>query len=129
MVSPLKFFHLLRCSLHATPVRNMLRYLHTVQGQVFPFIKLLFRLTTAQLCDAKFCRCCHSLRWMNFAGRTELKRHALFKRLSAGSCPCREWTEFVSCFFLNTLKLFHGSGFVKWGASYMVMRPIYRQIR
>ena len=32
-----------------------------------PFAKLSSRLT-AQLCDAKFCRCCHSLQRMTFAG-------------------------------------------------------------
>ena len=55
VVSPLKYFHLLRCSLlHATPVHNLLRHLHAAQGLVFPFAKLSSRLT-AQLCDAKVC--------------------------------------------------------------------------
>ena len=98
---------LLRCSLlHATPVRNLLRHLHAVQGLVCPFAKLSSRLT-AQLCDAKFCRCCHSLQRMTFAwksaGRTELRKHFLFKRLSAGTWPCREWATCVSCFFFSTL--------------------------
>ena len=40
VVSPLKYFHLLRCSLmHATPVRNLLRHLHAVQALVCPFAK------------------------------------------------------------------------------------------
>ena len=38
------------------------------------------------------------------AGCTELKKHSLFKRLSAGTRPCREWVAFVSSFFL-----FHSS--------------------
>ena len=63
-MSPLKYFHLLRCSLlHATPVRNLLRHLHAAQGLVCPFAKLSSRLT-AQLCGDKFCRCCHSLQRM-----------------------------------------------------------------
>ena len=37
---------------------------------------------------AKFCRCCHSLQQMTFAGksadRMELRKHYLFKHLSAG---------------------------------------------
>ena len=37
------------------------------------------------------------------AGRTELRKHFLFKRLSAGTLPCREWATFVSCFFFSTL--------------------------
>ena len=37
------------------------------------------------------------------AGRTELRKHSLFKRLSAGTWPCREWAAFVSCFFFSTL--------------------------
>ena len=84
--------------LHAIPVRNLLRHLHAAQGLVFPFAKLLSRLT-AQLCGAKFCRCCHSLQLMTFAGKsaghTELRKHSLFKRLSAGTWPCREW---AACF-------------------------------
>ena len=44
---------------------------------------------------------------MTFAGksacRTELRKHYLFKRLSTGTWPCREWTAFVSCFFFHTL--------------------------
>ena len=106
-MSPLKYFHLLRCSLlHATPVRYLLRHLHAVQGLVCPFAKLSSRLT-AQLCCAKFCRCCRSLQRMTFAGksagRTELRKHSLFKRLSAGTWPYREWAAFVSCFFISTL--------------------------
>ena len=106
-MSPLKYFHLLRCSLlHATPVRNLLRHLHAAQGLVCPFAKLSSRLT-AQLCGDKFCRCCHSLQRMTFAGksagRTELRKHSLFKRLSAGTWPCREWAAFISCFFFSTL--------------------------
>ena len=106
-MSPLKYFHLLRCFLlHATPVRNLLRHLHAAQGLVCPFAKLSSR-STAQLCGDKFCRCCHSLQRMTFAGksagRTELRKHSLFKRLSAGTWPCREWAAFVSCFFFSTL--------------------------
>ena len=90
----------------ATPVRNLLRHLHAAQGLVCPFAKLSSRLT-AQLCGDKFCRCCHSLQRMTFAGksagRTELRKHSLFKRLSAGTWPCREWAAFVSCFFFSTL--------------------------
>ena len=37
------------------------------------------------------------------AGPTELKKISLFKRLSAGTCPCREWAAFVSCFFFFSL--------------------------
>ena len=37
------------------------------------------------------------------AGRTELRKHSLFKRLSAGTWPCREWAAFVSCFLFSTL--------------------------
>ena len=37
------------------------------------------------------------------AGRTELRKHFFFKRLSAGTWPCREWAAFVSCFFFSTL--------------------------
>ena len=37
------------------------------------------------------------------AGRTELRKHSLVKRLSAGTWPCREWTAFVSRFFFSTL--------------------------
>ena len=85
---------------------NLVRHFHAVQGLVFPFAKLSSRLT-AQLCDAKFCRCCQSLYGMTFAGksagRTELRKHFLFKRLSSGIWPCREWATFVSCFFFSTL--------------------------
>ena len=35
--------------------------------------------------------------------RTGLRKHSLFKRLSAGIWPCREWAAFVSCFFFSTL--------------------------
>ena len=106
-VSPLKYFHLLRCSLlHSTPVRNLLRHLHAVQRLVCPLAKISSRLT-AQLCDAKFCRCCHSLQRITFtwnsAGRTELRKHFLFNRLSAGTWPRREWATFVSCFLFSTL--------------------------
>ena len=108
-MSPLKYFHLLRCSLlHATPVRNLFRHLYAAQGLVCSFAKLASRLT-AQLCCAKFCRCCHSQQRMTFAGksagRTVLRKHSLFKRLSAGIWPCREWAAFVSCFFFSTLAL------------------------
>ena len=49
-VSPLKYFHLFRCSfLHKKTVPNLLRHLHAVYGLVYPFAKLLSRLTT-QLC-------------------------------------------------------------------------------
>ena len=45
VVSPLKHFHLFRCSLpHVTPVRNLLRHLHAAQGLVFPFARLSSRL-------------------------------------------------------------------------------------
>ena len=44
---------------------------------------------------------------MTFAGksacRTELRKHSLFKGLSAETWPCREWAAFVSCFFFSTL--------------------------
>ena len=63
-----------------------------------PFAKLSSRLT-AQLCDARFCRCCHSLQRTTFAGksagRTELRKHYLFNRLSAGTWPCREWAVYI----------------------------------
>ena len=96
---PLKYFHLLRCSLlHATPVRNLFRYLHAAQGLVYPI--------------------CHSLQRMTFAaksaGRTELRKHSFFKRLSAGTWPCREWAVFVSCFFFSTLA--HRSLLIPGGA-------------
>ena len=71
-----------------------------------PFAKLSSRLT-AQLCDAKFCMCCHSLQRMTFAGksagRTQRMKYYLFKRLSAGTRPCKEWAAFVSSFFFSTL--------------------------
>ena len=106
-VSPLKYFHLLHSSLlHTTPVCNLLRHLHAVQGLVCPFAKLSSRLT-AQLCDAEFCRCCHSLQQMTFSGKSagcmELRKHSLFKRLSAGTWSCREWAAFVSRLFFSTL--------------------------
>ena len=106
-MSPLKYFHRLRCSLlHVTPVRNLLSHIHADQRVVCPFAKFSSMLT-AQLCVAKFCRCCHSLQRMTFAGksagRTELRKHSLFKRLSPGPWPCREWAAFVSCFFFSTL--------------------------
>ena len=37
------------------------------------------------------------------AGRRQLRKHSLFKRLSAGTWPCREWAAFVFCFFFSTL--------------------------
>ena len=118
VVSPLKYFHLLRCSLlHDAPVRNLLRHFHASQGLVCPFAKLSSRLT-AQLCCAKFFRCCHSLQRMTFAGksagRTELRKNYLFKRLSAGTWPCREWSAFISCFFFSTLA--HTSLLISSGA-------------
>ena len=85
---------------------NLFRHLHAAQGLVCPFVKLASRLT-AQLCDAKLCRCCYSLQRITFAGksagRTELRKHPLFNRLTAGTWPCREWAAFVSCFFFSTL--------------------------
>ena len=48
------------------------------------------------------------------AGRTELRKHFLFKRLSAGTWPCREWPIFVSCFFFYTLE--HTSLLMSGGA-------------
>ena len=48
------------------------------------------------------------------AGRTELRKHSLFKRLSAGTWPCREWASFVSCFFFSTLA--HTSLLISGGA-------------
>ena len=117
-MSPLKYFHLLRCSLlHATTVHNLLRHPHAAQGLVCPFANLSSRLT-AQLCGAKFGRCCHSLQWMAFAGksvrRAEQRKHSLFKRLSAGTWSCREWAAFVSCFFFSTLA--HTSLLISGGA-------------
>ena len=86
-------------------MRNVFRHIHAAQGLVCLFAKLSFRLT-AQLCDAKFCRCCHSLQPMTFegksAGRTELRMHSLFTRFSAGTWPCREWAAFVSCCMFST---------------------------
>ena len=100
-----------------TPMRNLLRHLHVVHGLVCPFAKLSSRLT-AQLSDAKFCQCCHSLQRMTFtgksAGRTELRKHFLFERLSAGTWACREWATFASCFFYSTLA--HTSLLVAGGA-------------
>ena len=106
-LSPLRYFHLIRCSLlHATPVRSLLRHIHAAQGLVCPFAKLSSRLT-AQFCGAKFCRCSHSLQRMIFAGksagRTELRKHSLLNRLSAGTWPSREWAVFISCFLFSTL--------------------------
>ena len=103
-MSPLKYFHLFRCSLlKDTPVRNLLRHLHAVQGLVCPFAKLSSRMP-AQLFDDKFYRCCHSLQRMTFAGNsagfTELWKHYLFKRLSAGTWPSRVG---CICFFFFTL--------------------------
>ena len=109
-MSPLKYLHLLHGSLlHHIPVRNLMRHLHAAQGLVFPFAKLSSRLT-AQLCDAKFCRCCHSLQQITFAGRTELRKHSLFNPLSAGTWPCRGWAGIVSCFFFSTLALLMSGG-------------------
>ena len=55
---------------------------------------------------------------MTFAGksvgRTELRKHYLFKRLSAGTCPCREWAAFVSFFIFSTLA--HTSPLMSGGA-------------
>ena len=118
VVSPLKYFHLLRFSLlHATPMRNLLRHLHVVQGLVCPFAMRSSWLT-AQLCDAKFCRCCHSLQRMTLAGksagRTELRKHLLFKLLSAGIWACIEWATFFSCFAFSTLT--HTSLLIPGGA-------------
>ena len=56
-------------------------------------------MLTAQLCDTKFCRFFS----VKSAGRTELRKHSLFKRLPAGTWPCRELAAFVSCFFFSTL--------------------------
>ena len=103
--------------IHATPVRNLLRHLHAAQGLACPFAKLSSRLT-AQLCCAQFCRCCHSLQRMTFAGmsagRTELRNHSRFKCLSAGTWSCRGWTAFVSCFFFSMLA--HTSFLMSGGA-------------
>ena len=112
-MSLLKYFHLLRCSLlHSTPVRNLLRHLHIAHGLVCPFVKLSSRLT------AQFCRCFLSLQRMTFAGksagRTVLRKNSLFKRLSAGTWLCREWSAFVSCFFFSTLA--HTSPLMSGGA-------------
>ena len=53
VMSPLKYFHLLCFSLlHVTPVRNLLRHLHTVQGQVIQFARHSSRLIE-QVCDVK----------------------------------------------------------------------------
>ena len=97
-----------RCSLlHAThPYVTCRSHLHAVQGLVCHFAKLSSRLT-AQLCDAKYCCRCHSLQRMTFAGkssgRTELRKHSLFKRLFDVTWPCRVGAAFVSCFFFYTL--------------------------
>ena len=89
VVSPLKYFHLL------------LRHLHAVQRLVCPFARLSSRLT------AQLCHNCNSLQRMTFAwksaGRVELRKHSLFKHLSAGIWPCRECVTFISCFFFSTL--------------------------
>ena len=37
------------------------------------------------------------------AGRTDLRKHSLFKRLSAGTWSCREWAALVSCLFFSIL--------------------------
>ena len=42
------------------------------------------------------------------------RKHSLFKRLSAGTWPCREWAAFVSCFFFSTLA--HTSILISGGA-------------
>ena len=83
--SPLKYFHLFRCSLlHVTPVRTRLRHLHAVHELICPFARLSSWLT-AQLCNVKFFRRCHLLQRMTFTGksavRTEPRKHSLFKRL------------------------------------------------
>ena len=55
---------------------------------------------------------------MTFAGKsagcTELRKHSLFKCLSAGTWPFREWAAFVSCFFFSTLA--HTSPLMSGGA-------------
>ena len=38
-----------------------------------------------------------------FAGFTECRKFLDFKRLSAGICPCKEWTSFLSCLAFSTL--------------------------
>ena len=100
---------------------------------VCPFAKLSSRLTV-QLCCAKFCRCCHSLQRMTFAGksagRTELRKHPLFKRLSAGTWPYREWAAFVSCCCLRTPITLASGGGVRcsrlWSSS-QLLRPSGQQ--
>ena len=85
-------------------MQHQLRHIHAVHERSCPFAKRSSRLT-AQLCDTKFCRCCHSQQRMTFtwksARRTELGKHSLFKRLSAGTWPCREYAAFVSCFLFS----------------------------
>ena len=93
-VSPFKYLHLFRCSmLHVTPVCNMLRHLHAVQGLLCPFPRLSSMLT-AQLCDVNLFRHCHSLQRVSFtgksAGRTKIRKHSLSKSLSEGSWSCRK---------------------------------------
>ena len=48
------------------------------------------------------------------AGRTGLRKHSLFKRLSAGTWPCREWAAVVFSFFFSTLT--HTSHLMSGGA-------------
>ena len=106
VVSSLKYIHFLLLLATCNTRVNLLRHIHAVQGHVYSFAKLSFRLTV-QLCDDKFFRRCHSLQWMTFSGKsagsTELREPSLFKRLSAGICSCRECTAFVSCLFFSTL--------------------------
>ena len=56
---------------------------------------------------------------MTFAGksvcRTQLRKHYVFKRVSAGTWPCKDWVLFVSCFFFSTLT--HASLLIPAGAS------------
>ena len=85
---------------------------------VFPHSHVVSPLT-AQLCDSRFCRCCHSLQRITFsgksAGRTELRKHFLFNHLSARTWPCREWATFVSCFLFSILA--HTSLLMSGGAN------------
>ena len=98
-------------------MRKLLRHIHAVQGLVCPYDKLT-SILTALLCDAKFLRCCHLLQRMTFAGkaagRTELWKHSLIKRLSAGTWSCRKWTAFVSYILFSTLA--HTSLLISGGA-------------
>ena len=65
------------------------------------------------------CLLSHSLYLMTlgwkFAGFTECRKQFLdFKRLTAGICPCKEWSLFVSCLAFSTLA--HTSRLVLGGA-------------